>query len=53
MGQSFSQMYVHLTFGTKNRYPFIQSSIKESLHAYIAGTLKKSGLPGYYDQLSF
>ena len=40
MGQSLSQMYVHLIFGTKNRYPFINEEIETSLHKYIAGILK-------------
>lgn len=40
MGQSLSQMYVHLVFGTKNRYPFISEEIETSLHKYIAGILK-------------
>lgn len=40
MGQSLSQLYVHLTFGTKNRYPFINMKCENQLHAYIAGTLK-------------
>jgi len=40
MGQSLSQMYVHLVFGTKNRYPFITEEVETSLHKYIAGILK-------------
>ena len=45
MGQSLSQLYVHLTFGTKNRYPFIQNEIGQLLHKYIAGALKKYESP--------
>ncbi len=45
MGQSLSQLYVHLTFGTKNRHPLIKEEFKASLHAYIAGTLKKYESP--------
>ena len=45
MGQSLSQIYIHLTFGTKNRFPFIKKEIEEQLHAYIAGTLKKYDSP--------
>ncbi|MBI9066538.1 MAG: IS200/IS605 family transposase [Salinivirgaceae bacterium] len=41
MGQSLSQLYVHLTFGTKERYPFIIPKIQDQLHAYLAGILKK------------
>src|ERR1035437_735853 len=40
MGQSLSQLYVHLTFGTKNRFPFIQKECESQLHAYMAGTFK-------------
>ena len=40
MGQSLSQLYVHLTFGTKNRYPYINKECENQLHAYLAGTLK-------------
>lgn len=45
MGQSLSQIYVHLTFGTKNRYPFIKEEVENELHSYIAGTLKKYDSP--------
>jgi len=45
MGQSLSKLYVHLTFGTKARYHFINYSIEERLHEYIAGTLKKYDSP--------
>jgi len=40
MGQSLSQLYVHLTFGTKGRYPFIHEQIEPQLHSYIGGILK-------------
>jgi putative transposase len=45
MGQSLSQMYVHLIFGTKNRFPFIKPEFEERLHAYLAGTLKNYKSP--------
>jgi putative transposase len=45
MGQSLSQVYIHLTFGTKNRYPFIKQETEERLHAYLAGTLKNYESP--------
>lgn len=45
MGQSLSQLYVHLTYGTKNRYPFIEEKYSERLHAYMAGILKKYESP--------
>jgi len=45
MGQSLSQMYIHLTFGTKSRYPFIKEVIEDRVHAYLAGTLKNFESP--------
>ena len=45
MGQSLSQMYIHLTFGTKNRYPFIKEQWKNELHRYMAGILKNNDSP--------
>ncbi len=40
MGQSLSQLYVHLTFGVKGRKPLITLEIEDRLHAYIIGILK-------------
>ncbi len=37
MAQSLSKVYVHLTFSTKERYPFIDDTIKERLWEYIGG----------------
>lgn len=45
MGQSLSQIYVHLTFGTLNRHPFIASEWKNNLHSYMAGILKNLDSP--------
>lgn len=45
MGQSLSQMYIHLVFGTKGRYPFIKEASEERLHAYMAGILKNMESP--------
>ena len=45
MGQSLSKIYVHLTFGTKFRYPYINTSIEQRLHEYMGGTLKKYDSP--------
>ena len=39
MGQSLSQLYVHLVFGTKGRIPTIPEAIEPELHAYMAGIL--------------
>ncbi|MDR2690794.1 MAG: transposase, partial [Dysgonamonadaceae bacterium] len=40
MAQSLSKVYVHITFGTKNRYPFIDTEIREELWAYLGGICK-------------
>jgi REP element-mobilizing transposase RayT len=45
MGQSLSQRYVHLTFGTKDRFPFIKHSWKGQLHGYIQGVMKNMESP--------
>ncbi len=40
MGQSLSQLYVHLIFGTKGRYPYIKESMEKRVYEYLAATLK-------------
>jgi REP element-mobilizing transposase RayT len=40
MSQSLSKVYVHITFSTKNRYPFIDETINKELWAYIGGICK-------------
>jgi len=45
MGQSLSQMYIHLVFRTKYGRPYIQEKIESSLHAYMAGILKNMESP--------
>ncbi|MBN2595564.1 IS200/IS605 family transposase [Labilibaculum sp.] len=45
MGQSLSQLYVHLTFGTKGRQALLSEHLEARLHAYIAGILKKVESP--------
>ena len=41
MPQSFAKVYVHITFSTKNRYPFIDKDIESELWAYIGGICKR------------
>ena len=41
MPQSFCQLYGHLIFSTKNRRPWLDDGIRENIHAYLAGTLRK------------
>ena len=43
MGQSLSQIYIHLVFGTKFRKPHIKKELKEGLHSYIGGILNNMG----------
>jgi len=45
MGQSLSRVYIHLTYGTKNRFPFIKESYGKQLHPYVSGILKKLESP--------
>ena len=45
MGQSLSQLYIRLTFGTKNRYPLIKEDWEDKLHAYMAGIFKNFNSP--------
>ena len=40
MPQSLVKNYVHLTFSTKYRYPFIDSEIVPELHNYLGGICK-------------
>ena len=40
MPQSLSKVYVHLTFSTKNRYPFIDENIRKRLWEYLGGICK-------------
>ena len=39
MSQSLAQIFVHVVFSTKNREPTLNDSIRDPLHAYIAGIL--------------
>ena len=43
MSQSLAQIYVHIVFSTKDRYPIIEADIESQLHAYMADTIKRSG----------
>jgi len=40
MPQSLSKVYVHITFSTKKRYPFIDEDIEQELWAYLGGICK-------------
>jgi len=40
MSQSLSKVYVHITFSTKNRHPFIDDNMKQDLWTYLGGICK-------------
>jgi REP element-mobilizing transposase RayT len=40
MAQSLSKTYLHITFGTKNRHPFIDDAIQQELWTYLGGIYK-------------
>ena len=40
MANTYTQLYFHLVFATKNRYKIADTNFKESLHKYITGILK-------------
>ena len=40
MPQSLSSVYVHLTFSTKDRFPFIDNDLINRLYEYLGGTCK-------------
>ena len=43
MPQSLSQIYIHLIFSTKDRYRFISPDIRETVHAYLAQSIRGMG----------
>jgi REP element-mobilizing transposase RayT len=43
MPQSLVKNYLHFTFSTKNRYPFITKAIENELYAYLGGICKELG----------
>lgn len=45
MGQSLSQMYIHLVFGTKGRNLYLTPAIEKRVHSYLAGTLQQYESP--------
>lgn len=46
MPQSLTQMYVHIIFGTKYRYPFIKPEIEPELFSFMGGIIKRlNGIP--------
>ena len=46
MGQSLSQIYLHIVFSTKDRRPFLQDTkVREKMHNYLKGICKKQDCP--------
>lgn len=46
MPQSLAQIYVHLVYSTKQRYPWLQSKrLQADIHAYLAATLNNMECP--------
>ena len=45
MAKSFSQMYEHLIFSTKNRIDFLDNNIRPRLHSYMASIFRNMGCP--------
>lgn len=45
MAQSLAQIWVHIIFSTKGRYPFLTPEVRPELHAYAATILKTAGSP--------
>jgi putative transposase len=43
MPQSLAQVYVHIVFSTKERYPFIRPNMESELFAYMGDTIKRIG----------
>jgi REP element-mobilizing transposase RayT len=43
MAQSFSRLWTHLIFSTKNRFPFLSDKVlRAEMHAYLAEMLRKN-----------
>lgn len=56
MGQSLVKNYIHITFSTKHRFPFISESVGNELYGYISGICKKMEcypvkIGGYLDHI--
>jgi putative transposase len=46
MAQSLAQVYLHIVFSTKGRYPWLKSKqLQADTHAYLAATLNHMGCP--------
>jgi putative transposase len=43
MAHTFSDLLVHIIFGTKDRFPLIDQDLRRELHAYLGGIVKNLG----------
>jgi hypothetical protein len=44
MASTYLSLHYHIVFGTKDRIPFIDASLRPKLHEYMGGVIK--GLDG-------
>ncbi|RLD43647.1 MAG: transposase, partial [Bacteroidetes bacterium] len=56
MPQSLVKNYIHITFSTKHRYPFIDKNIREELFNYLGGICRNQEcnpviVGGYQDHI--
>jgi REP element-mobilizing transposase RayT len=45
MPQSFTQLYAHLIFSTKDRQPFLDEAVRPRVHAYLATVVRDLDSP--------
>ena len=45
MAQSFCQIYIHAIFSTRNRTRWLDHSIRDRVHAYLATLIRDAGAP--------
>jgi len=45
MPQSLSQLYAHLIFSTKDRFPFLKDDVRGRVHGYLATVVRDMGSP--------
>ncbi|MEZ6143551.1 MAG: IS200/IS605 family transposase [Zavarzinella sp.] len=43
MSQTYSLVYIHVVFSTKDRFPFLHSEIRARVHAYLATIARQHG----------
>jgi putative transposase len=43
MAHTFTNLLVHIIFGTKDRYPFIDPELRPDLHSYVGGIVREIG----------